>query len=91
MTGGCCESHYKNDICGNMHIVFYKNYGFGETIPLPDGFKYDKKYTAIIFNYKNKTSEDEMMAIKEKKLSELLAWCNNLPSIRFSRSREEGE
>lgn len=79
-TSGCCESHYNSD-CNNIYISFGSDYGFGSTIPLPEGFTFMKRKCAIVYKYKSKIKEADMLAEKELKLKELLDWCNNLPEI----------
>lgn len=80
VTTGCCESHYKGD-CICIYISFARDYGFGKSISLPDGFKYQKSKYAVIYNYKSKITEEEMNSQKKKKLDELLEWCKGLPII----------
>lgn len=78
-TTGCCESHYDdNSIC--IYITFGVDYGFGRTIPLPDGFKVIKSKHGIEYRFRGKLSEEERNAQKEQKLAELLEWCKNLPN-----------
>ena len=80
ITNGCCESHYKG-VCTNINICFIRDYGFGKTLPLPDGFKAMKSHNAIIYEYKNikKITEEEMNAQKEVQMDKLLEWCRSLP------------
>lgn len=79
-TNGCCESHYdENSIC--IYITFAINYGFGETILLPEGFRSIKSKYGIEYRYKSKLSEEERNIQKEQKLAELLEWCKNLPFL----------
>ena len=80
ITGGSCESHYGGNL--NMYIVFIKDYGIGDAIPLPNGFKYKKKYKSIEYMHKSNVTEKEMNAQKKEKLSELLEWCKELPCLR---------
>lgn len=80
ITIGCCESHYQGD-CVNIYIAFARDYGFGNTLPLPEGFKTMKSKYAVIYEYKNikKIAEEEMNRQKEVQLNILLEWCKNLP------------
>ena len=77
MTGGSCESHYGSN--RNMYIVFVANYNLDNIIPLPNGFKYNKKCNVMEYLHKGNISEEEMNAQKEIKLRDLLEWCKNLP------------
>lgn len=78
ITTGCCESH--EDICISIYISFNINYGFGTTIPLPEGFKFNKKKNAIIYDFNRKLSREEVETEKKNKLDALLEWCKNLPN-----------
>lgn len=78
ITTGCCESH--EDICISIYISFNIDYGFGKTISLPEGFKFNKNKNAIIYDFNRKLSVDKIATEKEKKLRELLEWCKNLPN-----------
>lgn len=78
VTTGCCESH--EDICISIYISFNTNYGFGTTIPLPEGFKFNKKKNAIIYDFNRKLSREEVETEKKNKLDALLEWCKNLPN-----------
>lgn len=78
VTTGCCESH--EDICISIYISFNTNYGFGATIPLPEGFKFNKKKNAIIYDFNRKLSREEVETEKKNKLDALLEWCKNLPN-----------
>lgn len=78
VTTGCCESH--EDICISIYISFNINYGFGTTIPLPEGFKFNKKKNAIIYDFNRKLSREEIETEKKNKLDALLEWCKNLPN-----------
>lgn len=77
ITTGCCESH--EDICISIYISFNTNYGFGTTIQLPEGFKFNKNKNAIIYDFNRKLSREEIEERKKNKLIELLEWCKNLP------------
>lgn len=79
ITTGCCESH--DEICVSIYISFAIDYGFGENISLPDGFRFDKNKRMIVYNFNRNLSKEEIKAEKEKKLNELLEWCNDLPYI----------
>ena len=81
ITNGCCESHYKGN-CVNINICFIRDYGFGKTLPLPDGFKTIKSKYAVIYEYKNvkKITEEDMNIQKKAQLNKLLEWCNSLPA-----------
>lgn len=76
-TIGCCEGHYK-ERCISTYITFPMDYGFGETIELPKGFKYHKNKRMIHFEYSLRLNKEEMEELKNEKLNNLLEWCNNL-------------
>lgn len=80
ITNGCCESHYNSNSV-NINICFIRDYGFGKTLPLPEGFKTMKSKHTVIYEYKNikKITEEDMNAQKEVYLNRLLEWCKNLP------------
>ena len=78
VTTGCCESH--EEICISIYISFVKDYGFGTTISLPEGFIFNKKKNAIIYDFSKKLSREELRSEKENKLNALLEWCMNLPN-----------
>lgn len=78
ITTGCCESH--EDICISIYISFNTNYGFGTTIQLPEGFKFNKSKNAIIYDFNRKLSRAEVEEEKKNKLMALLEWCKNLPN-----------
>lgn len=73
-TTSCCESHTPH---GNMYINFAFDYGFGDTIPLPDGFEMRKR--CVSYMYKRGTSDDEYKTQKARHLKALLDWCKSLP------------
>lgn len=77
ITTGCCESH--EDICISIYISFNTDYGFGTTIQLPEGFKFNKNKNAIIYDFNRKLSREKVEEKKRNKLIELLEWCKNLP------------
>lgn len=78
ITTGCCESH--EEICISIYISFNVDYGFGAIIKLPEGFKFNKKKNAIIYDFNKKLSREEIEKEKKNKLIELLEWCKNLPN-----------
>ena len=78
LTTGCCESH--DEICLCIYISFDRDYGFGNTIPLPDGFIFNRGKYSVVYNFKKNLLKEEIQAIKKKKLDELLKWCKNLPN-----------
>ena len=77
-TVDSCESHSKY---GNMYISFVYDYGFGDTLPLPNGFERMKKNGAVSFIYKSGITDEEFEEQKREHLSNLLDWCYNLPSL----------
>lgn len=96
MTGGCCESHYGAPYSTSMHVVFVHSFGLGEVVPIPDGFTYDRKRRALMFQYKQRIAEKEMQSQKEEKLTELLQWCNELRPFKevvdiLNATRSKGE
>ena len=78
ITVGCCESHH--EVCLVIYIAFAKDYGFGKTISLPDGFKYNKTKRSIVYNYNKKLSMEEIEIEKKIRLNQLLEWCKQLPN-----------
>ena len=78
VTTGCCESH--EEICISIYISFNMDYGFGTIIQLPEGFKFNKKKNAIIYDFNRKLSREEIEVKKKNKLTALLEWCKNLPN-----------
>ena len=76
-TRGCCEGHYKGH-CISTYIAFPMDYGFDESIKIPEGFKYHKNRRMIYYDYSQKLSEEAMEELKNEKLNTLLMWCNDL-------------
>ena len=76
-TMGCCEGHYKGH-CISTYIAFPMDYGFDESIKIPEGFKYHKNRRMIYYDYSQKLSEEAMEELKNEKLNTLLMWCNDL-------------
>lgn len=77
-TNDSCESHSKYM---NMYISFVCDYGFGDTLPLPNGFKRMKKNGAVSVLYNNKITDEEFEMQKKEHLNNLLEWCNSLPNV----------
>lgn len=75
-TNYCCESHNKDQ---NLYISFYKRYGIGEAISLPDGFKLHKGGNSIEHLYDKKLTDEEFKLDKQEHLDILLDWCKSLP------------
>lgn len=80
-TVSCCESHEDTN-CNELYICFSKEYDFGNALPLPNGFQYQKKYLKLVISYGKNLSVEEREAKKQKNLSDLLEWCKNLPDNR---------
>lgn len=80
-TTNSCESHNKNT---NMYISFAYDYGFGDTLPMPNGFDLMKSHNAVSFLYKGKTTDEEFEVQKKEHLADLLEWCRNLPKFNSS-------
>lgn len=78
ITTGCCESH--EEICISIYISFAQDYGFGTTVQLPEGFKFNKRKNAIVSDFNRKLSRTEFESEKKKRLNALLEWCMNLPN-----------
>ena len=78
-TTNCCESHALPD---SIYIMFANDYGFGESIAIPEGFKYHKKKRLLCFYYDTKVTNEELEIIKKEKLNILLEWCKSLSNIR---------
>lgn len=76
LTSYSCESHSNKD---SIYISFYGDYGIGENVSVPDGFKYVKRRKTMEYNYKNNISMKEFEREKEKALGILLEWCKSLP------------
>lgn len=76
-TQYCCEGHY-NEI-GDLYIIFLCEYGIGESIPIPEGFKYNKNQRTLRYSYGKKLTEEQFEKAKQKQLEILLNWCNELP------------
>lgn len=79
-TNDSCESHSKYM---NMYISFVYDYGFGDTLPLPNGFKRMKKNSAVSVLYNNKMTDEEFEIQKKEHLANLLEWCNSLPNVNM--------
>lgn len=78
-TTCCCESHYGTP--SEIYISFAKEYGFGDSISIPNGFRYSRNHRQIWYSFRQNLSEEQMNQIKGEKLEELLQWCKNLPDI----------
>ena len=76
ITLDSCESHNKY---GNMYISFVLDYGFGDTLPLPKGFKKIKKNNAVSAMYDQRLTDEGMENKKNEYLKTLLDWCKDLP------------
>lgn len=76
-TMGCCEGHYKGP-CISTYIAFPMDYGFDESIEIPEGFKYHKNRRMIYYDYSQKLTEEAMEMLKKEKLNTLLMWCDDL-------------
>lgn len=72
-----CESHTRHE---NMYISFVRDYGFGKTLPMPEGFDKLKRNNAVSVMYGRSLTDEEFEDKKKEYLSNLLEWCNNLPS-----------
>lgn len=77
----CCESHIDRN-SNELYIGFSKDYDFGGALPLPEGFRYQKKHLKLVVSYSKNLSVEEREAMKQKNLSDLLEWCKNLPDNR---------
>lgn len=81
-TQYCCESHEPMD---KIYIMFRGRYGFGETLPMPKGFKYIKSNNMMEYKYgidnktRKKMSMEEFETEKHLYLESLLAWAKALP------------
>lgn len=80
-TIGCCEGH--RTVCINTYVAFGRDYF--ENIPMPEGFKYNKKRRIISYTYSTKLTKEEMEELKAKKLSVLLEWCKSLPDRNIEK------
>ena len=78
----CCESHYsKSGETREIYISFAQEYGFGESIAIPDGYRYNKRHRMLNYLIKKNLTEEMANKIKDEKLDELLQWCKDLPNI----------
>lgn len=75
-TEYCCESHSKYE---NLYISFYDDYGLGDAVTLPDGFKFNKRGKYIEYLYNRKITDQEFEKQKKEQLAILLEWCIGLP------------
>lgn len=76
-TVGCCEGH--REVCISTYIAFAESYDINDTLPVPEGFKYNKNKRMVYFDYSPRLSDKEMENLKKEKLKVLLEWCKNLP------------
>lgn len=76
LTSYSCESHSGKD---SIYISFYGDYGIGENVDMPDGFKYIKRRKTMEYNYGKNISTEEFEAEKKEALGILLEWCKSLP------------
>lgn len=82
MTQYSCESHTPQD---NLYIAFYYGYGFGKTLPAPEGFKIKSSGRTIEHLYgkdsraRKKMTAEEFEAEKKECLDNLLEWAKALP------------
>lgn len=74
-TKESCESHNRHM---NMYISFAYDYGFGDTLPVPNGFRLKRDNTVSLIYNKNIT-DDEFEVQKQRHLDSLLEWCRDLP------------
>lgn len=73
-----CEGHSKYS---NTYISFRSNYGFGESLPLPDGFGKMKKNHAVSTMYDMSLSDECYELQKKMNLDALLSWAESLPTV----------
>ena len=79
ITLDSCECHSKS--C-NTYISFRRDYGFGTTLPIPEGFKKLNKNSAVSTMYDTNMTDEEFEKKKQENLNVLLEWCKALPKLR---------
>lgn len=85
-----CESHTPQD---NLYIMFYNKYDFGNTLPVPEGFKCKNNVNTIEHVYgkdsktRKKMTKEEFETEKRKHLDVLLEWCKSLPEQTIKKKR----
>ncbi|MCI7743592.1 hypothetical protein MSS88_02060 [bacterium] len=87
-TNGSCSGHENKNPMGKeegapLYVSFIMDYGFGTTIPLPEGFKYTKSKNVISYELnarqEREMTPEEKETARQKELQILLEWCKNLP------------
>lgn len=76
VTEYCCEGHAPNY---STYLTFRNDYGIGEKLPTPEGFKYVKRGYQLEAIRPKKATEEVLAKIKAERIASLLAWAEELP------------
>lgn len=75
-TDYSCEGHSPNY---TTYLMFRENYGMGDVLPAPEGFKYVKSRCSLDAIRPKKASEEELAKRKAELLANLTEWAEALP------------